>query len=82
MYVKKTKPQPPRRLTMVNAERIARNNTWIIEYKVYGIAAMAATNRMGIPASSEEKAVDYFKRIYCDPEKVMHYEFVRCLGHR
>ena len=36
---------------------------------------------MAVPADSEEKAIDYFKRIYCNPEKVVYYRFVESLGN-
>lgn len=64
---------------MVNAQKIANSKTWIIRYR---IPVMNATNVMGIPADSEEKAIDYFKRIYCDTSSVFFYTFVECLGHR
>ena len=63
---------------MINAECIAKSKTWLIRYS---IPFLGATNVMAVPADSEEKAIDYFKRIYCDPEKVVSYMFVESLGN-
>lgn len=66
--------------TMINAESIAKSKTWLIRYSIPPLF-LGATNVMAVPADSEEKAIDYFKRIYCNPEKVVSYRFVESLGN-
>ena len=64
---------------MFTMQKETMKKTWLIKYVVRGLGA---TNVMGIPADSEEKAIEYFNRHYYNPEKVMTYVFVECLGNQ
>ena len=64
---------------MIEAERMARAMTWVIKYRIIG-CPMMKPKTLYVAAKTEEKAIDQFKRHYCNNH--FQYEYIECLGNR